>query len=78
VSHAANVQDAELRDPASGVTDQKDTSGRIIDELARVLPPEALITDPAAMAPYRQDRAFDPDAGMPMAVVLPLTTEHVK
>lgn len=78
MSHAANAQDAELQTPASGITDQEDTSGRIIDELARVLPPEALTTDPDVMAPYRQDRAFDPDAGVPMAVVLPMTTEHVK
>ncbi|KRE65571.1 FAD-linked oxidase [Arthrobacter sp. Soil761] len=43
-----------------------------------MLPPEAIITDPKAMEAYRQDRAVDPNAGMPMAVVLPLTTEHVK
>lgn len=78
MSHAANVQDADMQSSASGETDPKDTGDRTVDELALILPPEALITDPVAMAPYQQDRAFDPDAGMPMAVVLPLTTEHVR
>lgn len=78
MSHTANVRDANLQTPASGETDHINAPTRTTDELALVLPPESLITDPVAMGPYQQDRAFDPDAGMPMAVVLPLTTEHVQ
>ncbi|WP_082979207.1 FAD-binding oxidoreductase [Arthrobacter sp. B6] len=50
----------------------------LLDELALILPADALITDRAAMEPYRRDRALDPDAAIPMAVVLPLTTRHVQ
>lgn len=78
MSHTANVPEVKLQTPASGITDPVDAASRTIDELALVLSPELLITDPVAMEPYQQDRAFDPDAGMPMAVVLPRTTEHVQ
>jgi glycolate oxidase len=50
----------------------------IVSELAEVLPPDAILTDPDATIPYRQDRAFDPDAGIPLAVVFPTTTAQVQ
>src|SRR5215218_8226497 len=37
-----------------------------------------VVTDPAITEGYRQDRALDPSAGKPLAVVRPLTTEHVQ
>ena len=79
MSHATDLQDTGMPGLASGQPEQRDAGGRrIIDELASMLPPEAIITDPQAMGTYRQDRAVDPNAGVPMAVVLPLTTQHVQ
>src|SRR6202047_781796 len=37
-----------------------------------------VVTDPAITESYRQDRALDPSAGKPMAVVRPLRTEDVQ
>src|ERR1700677_2296713 len=37
-----------------------------------------VVTDPAVTEGYRQDRAFDPSAGKPLAVVRPLRTEEVQ
>ncbi|SPX81773.1 FAD-binding oxidoreductase [Mycobacteroides abscessus] len=48
-----------------------------LHELTAVLGEGAVITDPDITASYRQDRAFDPDAGMPLAVVRPRSTEEV-
>ncbi|MBV0917401.1 FAD-binding oxidoreductase [Mycobacteroides chelonae] len=48
-----------------------------LDELATTLGEGAVITDPDITASYRQDRAFDPDAGTPVAVVRPSSTEQV-
>lgn len=42
------------------------------------LPVEATIVEPARMAGYRFDRAADPDAGTPIAVVRPTTTAEVQ
>ncbi|OMC40636.1 FAD-linked oxidase C-terminal domain-containing protein [Mycobacterium sp. IS-1264] len=42
------------------------------------LPDGTLVTDPAVTEGYRQDRAFDPSAGKPLAVVRPRTTEEVQ
>ncbi|MEU0540991.1 FAD-linked oxidase C-terminal domain-containing protein [Nocardia sp. NPDC005978] len=36
-----------------------------------------VVTDPDVLAGYRQDRAFDPNAGIGLALVRPLTTEQV-
>lgn len=47
------------------------------DELAALLP-GAVITDPAAMDAYRWDRANDPAAGVPLAVVRPVSTDQVQ
>jgi glycolate oxidase len=42
------------------------------------LPEGMVVTDPAKTDKYRQDRALDPNAGKPLAVVRPLKTEHVQ
>jgi glycolate oxidase len=46
--------------------------------LVAELPAGMVVTDPAVTEGYRQDRAFDPAAGKPLAVVRPLRTEHVQ
>jgi glycolate oxidase len=48
-----------------------------VNTLAAALPGGMLVTDPDILAGYRQDRALDPDAGTPLALVRPLTTEQV-
>lgn len=47
-------------------------------ELVTELPEGTVVTDPDILASYRQDRAADPDAGMPLAVVRPHRTEEVQ
>ena len=42
------------------------------------LPEGTVVTDPAITEGYRQDRALDPSAGKPMAVVRPRRTEEVQ
>ncbi|OSC38693.1 FAD-binding oxidoreductase [Mycobacterium decipiens] len=42
------------------------------------LPEGMVVTDPAVTDGYRQDRAFDPSAGKPLAVVRPRHTEQVQ
>lgn len=51
---------------------------RTLDELVGALPPGVVITDPAAMDAYRRDRANDPGAGVPLAVVRATCTEDVQ
>lgn len=46
--------------------------------LAAELPEGAVVTDPDIVASYRQDRAADPNAGTPLAVVRPTRTEEVQ
>lgn len=46
--------------------------------LSNSLPPGALVVDPASVEAYRRDRANDPDAGIPLAVVRATTTEDVQ
>ncbi|WP_232535275.1 FAD-binding oxidoreductase [Nocardia terpenica] len=48
-----------------------------VNTLAALLPGGTLVTDPDILAGYRQDRALDPDAGTPLALVRPTTTEQV-
>lgn len=48
------------------------------EELSSLPVGVAAITDPSAMEPYRRDRANDPGAGVPLAVVLPESTEDVQ
>ena len=45
--------------------------------LAGRLPDGTVVTDPDILAGYRQDRALDPAAGTPAALVRPVTTEQV-
>ena len=42
------------------------------------LPDGMVVTDPTVTEGYRQDRAFDPSAGKPLAVVRPRRTEDVQ
>lgn len=42
------------------------------------LPDGTVVTDPAITEGYRHDRAFDPSAGKPLAVVRPKSTEEVQ
>jgi len=46
----------------------------LIDELGAGV----VVTDPEILASYRYDWARDPDAGMPLAVVRPISTEQVQ
>src|SRR6201998_894190 len=41
-------------------------------------PDGMVVTDPTVTEGYRQDRAFDPSAGKPLAVVRPRRTEEVQ
>lgn len=47
-------------------------------DLIASLPEGMVVTDPAITDGYRQDRAFDPSAGTPLAVVRPRRTEEVQ
>lgn len=49
-----------------------------VAELLDALSPGSVLTDPHLIAPYRHDRASDPDAGTPLAVVLAETTADVQ
>ena len=42
------------------------------------LPDGTVVTDPDILESYRHDRAADPNAGTPMAVVRPRRTEEVQ
>ncbi len=42
------------------------------------LPEGVVVTDPDILVSYRQDRAADPSAGTPLAVVRPRRTEEVQ
>ena len=55
-----------------------DTAQAVIEELRAALPDGALITDPASIDAYRWDRANDPSAGVPLAVVRATSTEDVQ
>lgn len=46
--------------------------------LVALLPPGSVITDPEGMGGYRWDRALDPNAGTPLAVVRATSTEDVQ
>jgi glycolate oxidase len=49
-----------------------------VAELTAVLPDGVVVTDGARLDKYRRDRADDPGAGMPVAVVRAERTEHVQ
>ncbi|MGO2860806.1 MAG: FAD-binding oxidoreductase [Brevibacterium sp.] len=50
----------------------------VVSALTDALPPSAVITDPDSMDAYRWDRANDPDAGVPLAVVRATSTADVQ
>src|SRR6201996_6440467 len=50
----------------------------VLAGLITELPDGMVVTDPAVTESYRQDRAFDPSAGKPTAVVRPRRTEEVQ
>jgi glycolate oxidase len=50
----------------------------VLADLIAELPAGMVVSDPAVAESYRQDRAFDPSAGKPMAVVRPRRTEDVQ
>jgi glycolate oxidase len=50
----------------------------VLASLIAELPDGMVVTDPAVTEGYRQDRAFDPSAGKPLAVVRPRRTEEVQ
>ncbi|BBZ32335.1 FAD-binding oxidoreductase [Mycolicibacterium confluentis] len=53
-------------------------SSSTIALLSSQLSDGVVVTDPDILASYRQDRAADPDAGTPLAVVRPTRTEEVQ
>jgi len=50
----------------------------LIAELSAGLPEGTVVTDPDILGSYRHDRAMDPAAGTPLAVVRPTKTEEVQ
>ena len=50
----------------------------MLSDLIAALPAGVVVTDPDILASYRQDRAADPAAGTPLAVVRPTRTEEVQ
>ncbi|MDV3124418.1 FAD-binding protein [Mycobacterium sp. 21AC1] len=50
----------------------------MLSELIAELPDGVVVTDPDILGSYRQDRAADPAAGTPLAVVRPHRTEEVQ
>ncbi|MEZ0051760.1 glycolate oxidase [Mycobacterium sp. MAA66] len=50
----------------------------VLPSLIAELPDGTVVTDPDIVASYRQDRAADPDAGTPIAVVRPRSTAEVQ
>lgn len=47
----------------------------VLAGLMAELPEGMVVTDPAVTDGYRQDRAFDPSAGKPLAIIRPRRTE---
>lgn len=50
----------------------------VVSSLIEAFPAPSVITDPDSMDAYRWDRANDPDAGVPLAVVRATSTEDVQ
>ena len=50
----------------------------LFEELLAEFGDDVVVTDRARIEKYRRDRALDPDAGMPLAVVRAESTEHVQ
>ena len=53
-------------------------SAEAVAALIAELPEGVVVTDPDILESYRQDRAADPGAGTPLAVVRPRRTEEVQ
>jgi glycolate oxidase len=53
-------------------------SADVLAELFAELPEGMVVTEPAITEAYRRDRALDPSAGKPLAVVRPRRTEEVQ
>lgn len=53
-------------------------NAHVLAGLIAALPDGMVVTDPAVTDGYRQDRALDPSAGKPLAVVRPRRTEEVQ
>ncbi|WP_114907397.1 FAD-binding oxidoreductase [Ornithinimicrobium murale] len=53
-------------------------TGDALAQLAADLPEGMVVTDPDILAGYRQDRAMDPGAGTPLALVRPTATAEVQ
>jgi len=62
--------------PRMPMSDDRDA--RVISALIAAVPDGAVITNPDSLQAYRRDRAEDPDAGTPLAVVRATTTEDVQ
>jgi glycolate oxidase len=58
------------------MTDDRDV--RVVSALTAELGAELVLTNPDALQAYRRDRAEDPDAGTPLAVVRATSTEDVQ
>ncbi|BDZ40288.1 FAD-binding oxidoreductase [Microbacterium suwonense] len=58
------------------MTDDRDA--RVLSALTAELPEGAVLTAPDSLQAYRRDRAEDPDAGTPLAVVRATCTEDVQ
>src|SRR5258708_17474512 len=69
--HCARTRRGEVRRIAAMAAD-------VLAGLIAELPEGTVVTDPAITEGYRQDRALDPSAGKPVAVVRPRRTEEVQ
>jgi len=49
-----------------------------LDPLCHALGADAVVTDPDVLETYRQDRALTPDAGWPLALLRPSSTDQVR
>ncbi|MGB4135794.1 MAG: FAD-linked oxidase C-terminal domain-containing protein [Microbacterium sp.] len=55
-----------------------DPRAHVVDALVTALPEGAVVTNPDSLEAYRRDRAEDPNAGVPLAVVRATSTEDVQ
>ncbi|WP_336644463.1 FAD-binding oxidoreductase [Microbacterium sp. USHLN186] len=54
------------------------SAAEVVDALTDALGTDAVVTDPDSLQAYRRDRAEDPDAGTPLAVVRARSTSDVQ
>ena len=64
--------------PVTGVTSIDRVTTAALADLIAALPDGTVVTDPDILGSYRQDRAADPSAGTPLAVVRPARTQEVQ